>query len=212
MASFAESKPPQRGLLCSAERHLWHSGVALAIYTKVSALTHGGESSYYTSVKKMAAFLGCSDRQARQGFSYLDTEGWLEIRMPEPKNIGQLRAQTNAPKERWLVRHDTWAQMHPHACFEREALPWDGEVHDQLGAQLYRVSNGKLRWFAQELKALRKNGGTDSEILAVWSGMVEARRAEVKQQESSGAFVGMQWKKLKWDFIRQVAAFAPVAA
>src|SRR5882762_2287439 len=173
MATFNEVNPLyKRGLLCCAERHLWHSGVALAIYSQVNQLTRGGESSYFTSVTKMAALLGCSRRQATTAFSYLDSEGWLQVRLPAPKNIGQLRAQTNAPKERWITSHNGWAEKHPGRCFAREALPWDGENHDTLGAQLYRHSSGKLRWYPQELKALRKCGEPDTEIEKMWAAVV----------------------------------------
>src|ERR1700733_1710326 len=117
MADFKETKLVTRGLQCSVERHLWSSGIALAIYRKISSLTRGGESTYYTSVAQMAKFLGCSERQARRAFAYLDRHGWLVIVADPPRNIYSLRGQTNNKKERRIVSHHEWVKAYPNLCY-----------------------------------------------------------------------------------------------
>jgi hypothetical protein len=208
MADFKQSPIHKRGLICSAEKHLWkHGGVVIAIYSKVSALTRGGESTYFTSVKSMSEFLCCSERQARHGFEVLDSEGWLKIITPHAKNLGQLRALTHSQKVRRIIPHQEWVQINPGKCFEREATPWDNETHDRLGAQLYRLSDGKLRWYAQELKSIRKSGLQDSEILAVFHGIVETQRTEMLSKRAAGEYGNMKWRGMKWDFIKQLSGF-----
>jgi hypothetical protein len=211
MANFNESPAWKRGLICCAEKHLWKYGaVVMAVYSKAAGLTHGGQSHFFTSPKKIAEFLGCSERQSRQAFQRLDETGWLTIITPETKHLGQLRAQTHSEKIRQWIHHDKWIEANPGHCYERETLPWDSEQHDTLGRQLYRFSDGKLKWYANELKALRKPGHSDSEIIDVWKRMVEARRAEMLAQRAAGQWGSMAWRKLKWDFIKNLAGFQPV--
>lgn len=197
MADFKESSTPERGWLCTVERHLWHSGIELAIYNKIAVLTHGGESTYWGGVKSMAIFLGCSPRASREAFAHLDFDGWLPIIGDAPKSIYELRGTTHAKKLRQLILHDAWVATHSDKyCFGRDPMPWDGEVHDPLGAQLYRLSGGRLKWYANELKAARAAGGLpDSDLIALWKTMMESK---VK---------GESLKHLKFQFIQGPAKY-----
>lgn len=211
MADFLNTTPEKRGLQCCVERHLWRSGCTLAVYLKALTLTRSGSSTYFASIQKMAELLGCSLRQARHAFSYLDTEGWLVIESNPPNTIRQLRAQTHAPKTRRIVTHDDWVKTHGDGgCFRREARPWDFENHDAMGAQLYRFSDGKMRWYAGELKALRSKGKPDNEIVQTYAQMVAARRAEVKELRTTGTHESIGWKNLKWTLIREMSGMEPI--
>jgi hypothetical protein len=80
MANFQSQLIHQRGLKCSVERHLVELGaVAMAVYFKVAALTHGGESACWISAQTVADFLDCSPRQTRNAFQRLDETGWIPI-------------------------------------------------------------------------------------------------------------------------------------
>jgi hypothetical protein len=184
----ADFSPPkkekQRGLRCSAEKHLWrYGGAAVAVYSKISKLTYTGSSEYWSTVPEMERFLGCSDRQAREVFSLLHKEGWLVFVSSGAKH---------AHKDRAIVSHEDWAISHPGRCYEREARPWDGEEGDQLGKELYRISGGRLRWYANQLRALRSSGFDDGAIIARWSEMVATKAPE------SG------WAKLRYDFTKHL--------
>lgn len=207
MPTWKEASTPPRDYQCSAERHLWRSGAALAIYLKVGQVTHGGDSVFFGSAQKLIRFLDMSPSAGKAAFRLLDGQGWLVIEDMPVKNIYELRGRTNVKKNRRFITHDQWVKTHPNSCYEREAMPWDGEARDPLGAQLYRISESKLTWHPEELKAMRKNGATDAEIMGMWKQMVDARRGEVKQKRVAGGYAYMSWKSLKWELIRDIAGF-----
>lgn len=213
---MANPQVGQRGYYCDEYRHLWRSGLALSIYKKIAGITWDKTAktygTYYDTTDAMADFFGAAKGHTRDTFAWLDREGWLVVINPQPVRMRELRGQVHDKKERRIVTHEEWLKTHSGQCFERETMPWDFDKKDPLGRALYRLSNGKIKWYPEQLKALRKGGATDSEIEATYRRMVEVRKGDVQNERAAGRFASMQWKKLQYDLINVMAGFAARAS
>src|SRR5439155_17520087 len=83
-----------------------------------------------------------------------------------------------------------------------ESLPWDGEEKDKLGSNLWNASKGNLKWYAGQLKAVRRSGFSDREIVAEFVTYVENVKRE---NDASGKYKQrgyINWEKARWDFVK----------
>ncbi len=74
-------KPVERGLKCGVECHLWRSGLELAIYTKIAAVTYkkteGKHGTYFSSIEIIAQLFGVPYNSAQRAVKNLVSRGWL---------------------------------------------------------------------------------------------------------------------------------------
>ena len=202
-----------RGFRCTPERHLWSSGLELAVYHKIAALTwvktrqeHG---VYHSSIQNLANYFGVHHQSLQRAVSNLvNKSGWLDY--VEPRRTGnpsarRLRVDSNGHKDLRVVTHDEWMERHPNAnrCFVPDAMPWDGETKDQLAIALYRESKGNVKWHPNLMKSLRgKTGLTDSVIESAYHLHVAAMENEPRSAR------GWQSNAYKWvaEFIKSCSS------
>lgn len=191
----------KRGLQCSAERHLWHSGLELAIYMKLLHLTWIKEAKqygvYHTSKEAMTDFLGCYYKSGAAAFLSLVDKGWLA-------QVGESKSKYKSKNYR-IVPHNEWAELNPGNCLVGEVMPWDSESSDRdpLATRLYKASNGKFRFWRNQLSALRSSHLTDDAIVKA---CVDLMNDEQTLPTNSKA-----WEKLRWKFVKQMQALSSAA-
>ena len=188
----------KRGLQCSVERHLWHSGLELAIYTKILHLTWIKDTKqygvYHTSKEAMTEFLGCNYNAGAEAFLSLARKGWLA-------QVGETKSQYKSKNYR-IVPHNEWAELNPNQCLVGEVLPWDDSIaeRDPLATRLHKVSHGNFRFWPNMLVALRSSHLGDDAIVKACADTINS---EQKQPTKS-----KEWEKLKWKFINEMKALS----
>jgi hypothetical protein len=158
-----------RGYHCDAGWHLRHSGLALAIYNKLGALTYerltDSHANFFGSGERLGKFYGIHGNNVTDRLRWLASLGWLDV-------VRKARRQNESPIYRYIP-HQEWERRHPGQCFEREVLVWDDEQHDELAQALYRASDGSTRWYAEMLQGLRSSGKPDGDLVLAWSDYLE---------------------------------------
>lgn len=154
MPDFPIPKPRPKSPICSAEWHLQQHPLALATYTKMGALTYGGQNTYFTDTEWMASYFGRTTDVMRRVFSKLDHAGWIVVLHPDnPLTI--IRTKYNVKIRQW-VSHEQWVATHPGKCFkETETFHWSMGA-DKLCAQIFAVLEGQIRLHENDLVAVRK--------------------------------------------------------
>ena len=164
----------ERGLKCGVECHLWRSGLELAIYTKLAAVTWDkGEAkhgTYFSSIEIIAQLFGVPYNSAQRAVKSLVKSGWLvQVESTTGRTSARaLKYETFKSKNYRVVTHKEWAANHKDRCYIAEPMPWDGEPKDALALALYRESQGKVRWYPNIIKALRGTGLSDHGIVTAW--------------------------------------------
>jgi hypothetical protein len=102
--------PDYQPLKCCAERHLWHQGLALAIYQKAAAVTNGGEHPFTANQTTLAKFFDAHKNSVLNAMNFLRKKDWL-------------RPTDEEDEYKW-VSHTDWAKAHDKAnCIERVLAP-----------------------------------------------------------------------------------------
>jgi hypothetical protein len=148
---FQKAPPKHNGLLCSAAWHLRKSGLYLATYGLIGAVTKGGKEPFFASIRQVSKYFDSDYETQRRVFAGMRRLGWLAL-----DNDGN----------HLYVSHATWADRHPGQCRVREALNWDFAA-DPLVSELYAISGGKLRVFENQMVGARKLA-SDDEIAATF--------------------------------------------
>lgn len=190
----------QRGFRCSPEKHLWRSGLKLAIYQRMAAVTwvksRQAYGVYHSSIQNLADYFGVLHQSAQRAVSELIDEGWL--RYVEPKqtcktSARRLRADNNGHKDLQIVTHEEWTKHYTTGrCFLPDSMPWDTERKDPLALALHRESKGNVRWHPNLLTSLRKTGKTDADIECAYREHVQAMTDEPRRAR------GWQSNAYKW--------------
>jgi hypothetical protein len=167
---FKQAYPKHKPFKCKAYWHLRDSGLYLATYDLVGAVTNGGENPFFSSIMHVSKYFGTDYETQRRVFKGLRKLGWFEL-LPE-KN--QYR----------YIEHDAWAKKHPGECNARELLPWQVET-DPLVGQLYAASGSKLRVYENMLVGMRKLA-TDEEIISLF----RAEWQDAQNRKARGDFSG----------------------
>jgi hypothetical protein len=191
MTTFAP-ETGYRGLKCSVEKHLWRSGLTLAVYSKMFQVTHGkkGSGKWFGTLQTLADYFAAPYNSIWRATRKLLNLGFLEDDEPDlPKDIREMRKRDHDHKVYRVVPHKEWQASHPGQCQEREYMPWDSETGDPLAPRLWKVSNGRLKWFRNELIGLRRSGLSDDELVREWTGF---------KQSNEG------WRAAKYRFIREM--------
>jgi hypothetical protein len=151
MSTWKPAYPKHKPFKCRAYWHLRASGLWIATYDLVGAVTNGGENPFFSSIMHVSRYFETDYETQRRVFKGLRSQGWFEL-LPD----NQYR----------YIAHDAWAEKHPGKCNVRELLPWQIET-DPLVGHLYAVTGGKLRIYENMLIGMRKLA-TDEEILALF--------------------------------------------
>src|SRR5208282_4842487 len=120
-------KETQKGLQCCSERHLLRSALAMAIYSKIGAITYGGRDGgkYFGTLETLADLFGCAPNSVWRAIKWLVKAGFLERIETTDGSEYQLRAVCFQSKEYRYVSHEEWAGKHPGQCYQALAVPWD---------------------------------------------------------------------------------------
>jgi len=172
MSDFKQSSPKPKPFNCYPAWHLQTSGLCLAIYNVVGAISGYGKRTYFTSQKRMSEYLGRNYSSVQKAFTSLRRLGWLEWKDP-------LKGKASEIKEFRYISHDEWVKTHPDKCCKRDLLPWQDQQTDPLVGRLYAICSGKLRVYEWQVAGLRKLATSDDEICLMLEAAVTA--AKVKQ-------------------------------
>jgi hypothetical protein len=186
---------------CSVERHLFRSGLALAVYQKLYGLTSKKGWVFHTSKEGLQHFFGVSKNGLGNAFKLLVKLGWLEELDANPETLYEIRKQEFRPKNYRVIPHKEWVLTHPDQCLD-ETMPWDGEEKDRLGSDLWNVSKGNLKWFGGQLKAVRRSGFSDDEIVARFGTFVDDLK---RGNDASGKYKQkgyINWEAARWAFVK----------
>lgn len=178
----------QRGLRCGAERHLWASGLELAIYVKLCAVTWNKETRtygiYYSSIQKLADYFGVTRQSASRAVNNLIAKGWLvvvEKNADRPKSASALLKEISQSSDLRIVTHAEWCKKHGEKnCAEELPMPWHDEIKDDLAIALHRESKGNAKFHPSWMAELRKSGKTDNEITQQFRLYIAALKYEPK--------------------------------
>jgi len=189
-------KETQKGLQCCSERHLLRSALAMAIYSKIGAITYGGRDGgkYFGTLETLADLFGCAPNSVWRAIKWLVKAGFLERIETTDGSEHQLRAVCFQSKEYRYVSHEEWAGKHPGQCYQALAVPWDCLGEDELSRRLWEESRGETRWYANQLACLRKSWPTDDEIVSEWEDWLA-------RLEKPCVYAG-QWKSAQGKFLR----------
>jgi hypothetical protein len=195
MTTVAPETTGHRGLKCSVEKHLFRSGLTLAVYSKMFQVAHGknGIGKWHGTLQTLADFFHVSYNSVWRSVRKLRELGFLEDDGPGPKDLWEMRTRDHDHKIYKVIRHKDWQASHPGECEEREYMPWDSETADPLAVSLWNISGGRVKWYRNQLAALRSSGLADDELVRAWEGFRE---------------VNESWRAAQWRFIREMKAEA----
>jgi DNA-binding MarR family transcriptional regulator len=179
----------QRGFKCDASWHLRESGLTLAIYTKIGAITYDGITStygtYFSSGRALAEFFGANEDSVTKILRELRKDGWLQ-------SVGN-EENPYKPNNYHFVTHDEWREKHSGQCYSRDVQVWDEDEHDLLAQSLHKISLGKTFWYNNMLAGLRATGSTDEEICGAWRKYFAQLEKKPKSQKG--------WQKIALSFV-----------
>jgi len=190
---------------CSVERHLFRSGLALAVYGKLYGLTSKKGWVYHTSKESLQMWFGVSQKGLSNAFKLLVKLGWLEELDADPETVYEIKKREHRSKNYRVVPHKEWVLTHQDRCTV-ENMPGDGETKDKLGSDLWNVSKGNLKWYASQLTAVRKSGFSDRDLVAQFRTFVEDKRRE---NDASGKYKQkgyINWEGVRWAFVKRMLA------
>jgi len=110
--------PEYQPFHCSPEHHIWHQGLALAIYQKAASVTfdskNGQRRPFSANQATLAVFFKAHTNSVWNAMNFLRKNGWL--------------VPTDTENEYKWVSHSDWAKQRikdgkPSACIERKIAP-----------------------------------------------------------------------------------------
>jgi hypothetical protein len=192
-------KETQKGLQCCSEVHLHKSGLALAVYNKIGALTKGGENggTYFTTLEPLADLFSVSPNSIWRVATWMTKIGFLE-KLPST-NKSERAADCFLSKQYRYVSHDEWAGNNPGQCYEALDPNWD-DLSEPLAKELWKSSKGNTRWYLNQLACLRNTGWNDDRIVEEWED-------HLAQLEKPCVYRG-QWKSAQGTFLKKLKQLA----
>jgi hypothetical protein len=173
VSTWKRRNPDHQPLICSADRHLWSHGLALAIYHKAGQITRGGEEprTFFAHRETLAKFFDASYNATCNAMSYLVKEKWL--------------TPTEKEKHYLYVPHEKYIfQFTGDRCAVRELVPYQ-EGADPLVKRLFAVAQGSLRVKEHWVVGLRKHA-SDDEIVELF---IQQRKADIARRKSGDGFL-----------------------
>jgi hypothetical protein len=116
---------------------------------------------YRPSLENLAKYFNANVKSIRSGVHMLRDTGFFE----------ELLAPPNSPVVYKPIQHTRtnpeWQQRHPGQCCTRIEMPYE---NDPLAVQLNALTDGKVQWYTNMLKALRNVEPNDERILELCAG------------------------------------------
>jgi hypothetical protein len=178
MSDFKQSSPKPKPFFCSAAYHLQTSGLCLAIYDVIGAVTYSSGGIYFTSQKRMSDYLMRDYSSVRKAFGMLRQLGWLEW-------DDVLEGGATDIKKFRYISHKVWEKNPENAakCCKREMMPWQDQQTDPLVGQLWAAAGSKLRVYEYQVSKLRELAeGDDTRVLT----MFQTELAQAKVSRAAG--------------------------
>jgi hypothetical protein len=179
--TWQKSFPDHKPFKCSAYWHFKSSGLWLAIYDLVGAVTHGGELPFFATLKRVSAYFDADYETVRRIFKKMRRDGWLELR---------------ADGHHYYIPHDERAKKFPDECCKRPLLDWQYDT-DPLVGHLYAVAGKKLKVRENWITGLRRFT-TDEEFLVLFKKEIAAAQAK----REKGNWEGTAAKECFWRVYR----------
>jgi hypothetical protein len=182
----------QSTLHCSSEFHLARMKSTLAPLVYSLALRLSKRSGVFSaSLVTLADYFGHDYSTVWRAVQELVTAGFFDLISAESFQHSTYR----------VIKHEEWAKANPGSCCEKIAFPGEG---DKLGVDLYAVCGGRVKFFPNQLKALRSTGLADDAILGHWKAFLEADEM---------LFVGERaWRAKFYHFLNLLRASSKEAA
>lgn len=184
--------PPELKLskyYCSPEWHfsrLVHAPFAGVLYS--FALRISKESGrFHGSVLGIADYFHVSRSKVQRAIKALVDSEFFAL----------VAQETFQPSVYRVFPHKEWAAQHPGQCAVKEAFPWSAEEGDEFGVRLWNASGGKVKYQPYQLRALRKTGKTDDEIVAAFETFFAAEQV----RRNVGGWTG-RWAEFQCGFWR----------
>ncbi len=114
---------------------------------------------FYASAVRLADHFGVSRWTILRAIHALRDHEWL-VRIQEGNLAWPVVYQ--------VFNHTEWALAHPGQCITKAAMPWDSAPPDVLGQRLHAVSGSRIRFYPNQLAAMRSTGLTDVQIADRW--------------------------------------------
>lgn len=172
MPTWKKAFPKHKAFHCNAYWHFVNSGLWLAIYNLIGAVTDSGERPFVSSKKTVARYFNKDYETVRRVFRKMEKAGWLERR-----GDGEL----------YYVDHATWAERHPDQCYKRAVLVWENETDPFVG-KLWAVAGGKLHLYPGHVVAARRVANDEEFIEAFQKEFMAAQeRKAAGQYDGTGA-------------------------
>lgn len=168
MPTWKRRNPDHQPLKCDAGFHLWHHGLALAIYNKAGALTKGDkDKDFFANRETLAVFYKAHPNSVSNAMNFLLKRGWLE--------------PTDVEKHYKYVNHDKWAFLGKNAeqCVSRDLVAYQEEADPFVG-KLFAIAHGSLRLKEHWVVGVRKVA-TDEQILEAFA---EQRRIDIARRKN----------------------------
>ena len=201
MTDFKPAFPKPRPFNCNAAFHLQRSPLLLAVYVTVGNLTSGGKTPYFTTMHRMAQFLGRGDSQILKAFRMLRKLGWLTR-----DNDGN----------HWFVTHEAWAKTFGNDCSKVDLLPWQETLGaDPLVSRLYAASSGKLRLYERTVDKIHELEADDEFVELYRKEIVAAKAKRARGDWSQTSNESCLWRVIRFLKERQrsqVEKRSPVTA
>jgi hypothetical protein len=177
MPTWTKPFPKNKPFKCGAYWHFKNSGLFLAIYDLIGAVSQGGKTPFYASIKSVSKYFDADYETCRRIFAVMRRDGWLDLRID---------------RHHYYVPHDIRAEKYPSECCKRELLDWQVDTDPFVG-QLHALSGGKLRVFENQVVGFRKIA-TEEEFLEAF----RKELAAAEERRKNGSWDGTSPKSCLW--------------
>lgn len=160
-----KSLPPARetGFYCSAEWHLAPLHPFCALLYPFALRLSKKSGRFTASAPAIGEHFGRCRETVLAACADLRDAGFF-IAIAEP--IGE-------PVIYKPITHRDWALANPDRCSLRQQFPWSGEG-DPLAQQLWAASGSRVKFYANEIKCLRRTGIGEDELVRLWQSYYDA--------------------------------------
>jgi hypothetical protein len=148
------------------------STYALAVYNLALKISNKS-GRFYCSALGLAEYFGCNEKSIRRAYKELVKVGFFRL----------IDHPVFEPSVYQPVDHKSWAEKHPGNCVTKREFPWSRET-DRLGQALWSVSGGQAPFMNHQIKALKKLGFSDEEIISEFKAFWSSHRHSMKADRS----------------------------
>lgn len=158
------------GIQCSAEWHIsrFESEIALAIYNLALKISKHGR--FHASAATLAEYFDADIRTSYRALDELEQNGWFV----------RISAEPGKSKIYKPIKHSEWAKTRAGEC-RKMPEPLFFSDGDPLGRALYAASGGRMKFFPNYLKCLRKYDMPTEDLVECLQALIEWEKPAGKQ-------------------------------